>query len=47
MIGGVTSRSLHWDPNGRHGGALLGDTRNEVVRFASTGSTRRAVQKAV
>jgi hypothetical protein len=46
MIDGATNRSLHWNPNGMHGAALLGNIRDRVVRFAGTGSTRKSVNNA-
>lgn len=46
-LDGVTSRSLHWDPNGAHGKALLGNSRNQVVRFAGAGYTRKTFRETV
>jgi hypothetical protein len=43
----VTSRSLHWDPDGAHGKALLGDSQDRVVRFAGAGYIRKTVREAV
>jgi hypothetical protein len=46
-LDGVTSRSLHWDPSGAHGKALLGSSREEVVRFTGAGYTRKTFREAV
>lgn len=40
MTDGVTARGLHWDAKAGHGDGLSGDSRNRVVMFAGTGSTR-------
>ena len=46
-LDGVTSRSLHWNPDGAHGRALLGKSRDQVVRFAGKGYTRKTLREAV
>jgi hypothetical protein len=36
----VTAQGLHWDAKAGHGDGLEGESRDMVVRYAGTGSTR-------
>ena len=46
-LDGVTSRSLHWDPSGAHGKALLGKSRDRVVKFAGKEYTCKTFRETV